>query len=261
MENDPCMYLVYKQLGETPLHCMRRLFDTSTVSYTYAGRLDPLADGLLLILSDDECRHAPQLYHLTKTYTFTYAVGIATDSYDCLGRIQQVAPVGSDVVGRITTATKKLQGTVTLPYPSYSSKTVHGVPLHVHARRGTLHRIPLPTKTTTILSHHITATWWSRRQSIQQYALQCVPRVRGDFRQQDILNDWKNLLDDDLYLVRATVTASGGTYVRALVHEIGSLTGYPTTAIRITRTAIGPFGISDVTTPPSLIPLHLPPPS
>ena len=61
MENNSAknntVHLLHKQLGETPNQRVMRFKvenpDYSSVSMTYAGRLDPLAEGLLLVLSGD----------------------------------------------------------------------------------------------------------------------------------------------------------------------------------------------------------------
>ena len=46
--------LVYKNIGETPLEAIERAREEENIStdvpITYAGRLDPMAEGLLLVL-------------------------------------------------------------------------------------------------------------------------------------------------------------------------------------------------------------------
>ena len=54
---------LYKNRGETPLECINR-FKKENPEYqkekmTYAGRLDPLAEGLLLVLVGEECKNKP----------------------------------------------------------------------------------------------------------------------------------------------------------------------------------------------------------
>ena len=51
---------LYKKVGETPLECIKR-FQSDHPEYqgekmTYAGRLDPLASGVLLVLVGKECK-------------------------------------------------------------------------------------------------------------------------------------------------------------------------------------------------------------
>ena len=66
-----------------------------------------------------------------------------------------------------------------------------------------------------------------------------IQKVRGDFRQEKIISRWQTLPDHPITLYSATIAASGGTYVRAVVHEIGNRIGYPTVTTHIKRTQIG----------------------
>ena len=54
------MYLTYKNIGETPLECLERIRleygKPKDIPMTYAGRLDPMAEGLLIILVGDDCK-------------------------------------------------------------------------------------------------------------------------------------------------------------------------------------------------------------
>lgn len=79
----------YKALGQTPLECLEELRvsrpDLADLPLTYAGRLDPLACGLLIVLAGEECKNKDQYLGLDKTYEFEMLVGFATDTYDLLG--------------------------------------------------------------------------------------------------------------------------------------------------------------------------------
>ena len=54
-------YFVHKRWGETPLEALERLRAeegiAADVPMTYAGRLDPAAEGLLIILTGEECKN------------------------------------------------------------------------------------------------------------------------------------------------------------------------------------------------------------
>lgn len=240
------MRIAHKEIGETPLMCMRRLFDTERNTCTYAGRLDPIADGLLLVLENEECKDAKKYHGLDKTYQYTCVVGVATDSYDCLGRVTETQPVSADIAERITEAVRVLTGSVTLPYPPYSSKTVDGAALFVHARRGTLGDVTIPSVTTHIYAHTVGIIEPTDSETVR---LQVVPRiqaVRGDFRQEAILSDWSALPAMPLCSFSGILRVSAGTYVRAVVRRIGEIIGYPTVVISLTRTGIGPWTERDV---------------
>ncbi len=78
-----------KQVGETPLECMDRFRDANpeyvNVKMTYAGRLDPMADGVLIVLVGDAVHRKDEFSALDKEYVCTAILGVGTDSYDILG--------------------------------------------------------------------------------------------------------------------------------------------------------------------------------
>ena len=81
-----------KKPGETPLECLNR-FKVDNPEYegekmTYAGRLDPLASGVLLVLVGEECKKKEKYLGLDKEYELTILFGFSTDSHDVLGLIE-----------------------------------------------------------------------------------------------------------------------------------------------------------------------------
>ena len=233
------MHIVYKQVGETPLQCMQRLFDTTADTYTYAGRLDPMAEGLLLILVNEECKQARQYYNLTKSYEYSFITGISTDTYDFLGKITDTHHLEKPLDKKIKQTIKTFINTQTLSYPPYSSKTVHGIPLFQHARRNTLHTIAIPTNTIHIAAHTLTDIKTTTTDTIKKEMVKVIQNLTGDFRQKEILQQWQTLPNRTIQEYSATTTASSGTYIRAIVHEIGNRINCPTTTTHIKRTKIG----------------------
>ncbi len=82
---------IYKKLGETPLECLNRLRlekpDYKEAVLSYAGRLDPMAEGVLLVLVGEENKNREKYLSLSKTYIVEILWGIETDTYDLLGRV------------------------------------------------------------------------------------------------------------------------------------------------------------------------------
>lgn len=74
---------VYKEVGETPLEAISKIKTTEKLSYI--GRLDPLADGLMLVLVGEENKNREAYLDLPKTYRFEFVSGFKTDTYDVLG--------------------------------------------------------------------------------------------------------------------------------------------------------------------------------
>jgi tRNA pseudouridine55 synthase len=81
--------ILYKEISETPLECVKRFVKSNpefeNIKMGYAGRLDPMAKGLLLILVGDENKNKIKYEKLDKEYVFEVLFGISTDSYDILG--------------------------------------------------------------------------------------------------------------------------------------------------------------------------------
>jgi tRNA U55 pseudouridine synthase TruB len=81
-----------------------------------------------------------------------------------------------------------------------------------------------------------------------------VSHVRGDFRQELILNAWDDVFDvlslqqDQVAysIFGGTLTAESGTYVRSVIQSIGEELGVGATTWHIKRTAIGPYALTDV---------------
>ena len=237
--------LIDKEVGETPLQALERFRTTDPalagVPMTYAGRLDPMASGQLLILIGDECRHRENYDSLDKTYEFEILLGVESDTGDTLG-------LASDATGFQDESrdweafAASFVGTHHLPYPVFSSRTVDGKPLFEHAHRDALVERPvremrvlqaayqgMRTLTNTVLMQEIE----------QKLNLLHVPEL-NDFRIERIVPRWGEVLSQKavftILSVEATVTS--GTYIRALAPAFAQKLGTKGLAYSIHRTAI-----------------------
>ena len=64
-----------KHVGQTPLEVIEALRETKKwtkkdVKLSYAGRLDPMAHGLMIVLKDEECYNQHKWHNMNKTYEF-----------------------------------------------------------------------------------------------------------------------------------------------------------------------------------------------
>ena len=122
---------LYKRMGETPRERLERL-RTEKPRYamevlSYAGRLDPLAEGVLLALVGGENLRREAYLSLDKEYTLDILFGFSTDSYDVLGRVTDSADMSSlEALKRknITEGLREFQGKISQEYPPFSSKTI-----------------------------------------------------------------------------------------------------------------------------------------
>ena len=84
-----CILNIYKKTGETPLETINRLRadkpEYQNAKITYAGRLDPLAKGALILLAGDAVYEKEKYLKLDKEYEAEILFGFETDTYDILG--------------------------------------------------------------------------------------------------------------------------------------------------------------------------------
>ena len=100
--------LLYKPRRSSPLQAVNELRrarpELRAQTIGYAGRLDPLAEGLLLLLVGDENSHIRELRALDKTYEIDVLFGLSTDSYDLARRLNDhVVPTSATRVTSLMT--------------------------------------------------------------------------------------------------------------------------------------------------------------
>ena len=92
MEEREKVIVLYKKEGETPLECINRAKEEGVIpkeeKATYAGRLDPMAEGLLIILTGESVHKKEEYLKLSKEYEVEVLLGVSSDTGDILGVIQ-----------------------------------------------------------------------------------------------------------------------------------------------------------------------------
>lgn len=271
---------IYKALGDTPYQAVqkfkKRFPQYSDTKISYAGRLDPMAEGLLLLLVGEENKNRKDYESLPKTYEFTILLGIETDSYDILGKVTQKNdikilryydigrqnPLISNSLNILISSAFK--GKRIQSYPPYSSKAVRGKPLYWWARHNRLNEIEIPAKEVEIYSLELLSIGRIKKQELRSKIQENIAKVQGDFRQEEILKSWVGYFDNLDYssnearssrdartiksfpVFNCRIVCSSGTYVRGLAHEIGKKLDCGAIAFSIKRTSVGNFNISSI---------------
>jgi len=264
---EPSHYVILeKAVGETPLQCMEtwrsKMQISSSIPLTYAGRLDPMASGQLLVLVGEECKKKDDYLGLDKTYEFSVLLGIVSDTHDVLGRLQtdstarKIDSESSSLHQQIQRICEEITGDIELPYPHYSSKTVDGKHLFQWALEGRLNEITIPTKRSAIYSLQLTSTETVSKSNLVSHALEKINKVTkvtdtrkslgSDFRRIDVCADWKAVATNDqlpntFTIIHFTCIASSGTYMRTLAKLIGEKLHTGGLAWHIHRTTIGSY--------------------
>jgi tRNA pseudouridine55 synthase len=245
---------LYKKRGETPLQCLERFRKANpeyrNVPLSYAGRLDPMAEGVLVVLVGDTNKNRSEYLGLEKEYTFDVLFGFATDTYDMLGVMKEAVTRASHKPVRTNLLMEyiaQMPGERSQKYPPFSSKPLEGQPLFVHARKGDLSSFDLPEHKIEIFSTALVGMKKISDKELLEEVEQTISLVKGDFRQERIVHLWMDTLRV-LYgmtfdIATINIHCSSGTYVRSLANELGEQLGVPALAMKILRTRVGKYKI------------------
>lgn len=244
-------FILYKPVSATPFEMVRMYRrdnpKSSSEKIGYAGRLDPMAEGLLLLLIGDENKERKKYERLEKEYEFEVLFGIGTDSYDPMGIItdKKLRNKKEEIRKRLSEILRRFVGKMQQEYPPYSSAVVGGKPLYWWTRQGRLDEITIPSKEVKIKELEVVGWRDTDAYEVAQTAISRIQNVTGDFRQKEIIDQWRLIAARQTYvtypLARCRVVCSSGTYVRGLVHSLGRALHTPALAYSIKRTRIGTF--------------------
>lgn len=249
-----------KEVGETPLFLLKK-FKTENPSLSdkklaYAGRLDPMASGKLLVLIGDECKKQDDYLGLDKEYEFEILLNFSSDSSDVLGLAEHNSKNTNKVIKkRLLEITKKFTGKLSIPFPHFSSKTVLGKPLFLWTLEGKLEEIEIPLKNSFIYNLSFVNTKIITKKRLETTIFEkinSIPEVREDskklgrnFRRDEIREKWDDIFENieinEFQIVKFRCIASSGTYMRSLATEIGISLDTTGLAYSIHRTKIGKY--------------------
>jgi tRNA pseudouridine55 synthase len=207
------LLLVDKKTGITSHDVVEKFRRRSKIKKVgHTGTLDPLATGLLVLCVGKATRLQAYLMGMEKTYEGVMQFGWATDSYDAAG-----VPAGEATEVNVehidfTPLVAPFIGAIEQMPPQFSAKKVGGVRAYELARKGEV--AALTPKSITVYEFEIL-------------------NVTGS-------------------TVHFRVRSSAGTYVRSLVHDLGTAAGVPAHLKELRRTAIGNFRVAD-SLPPEML--------
>lgn len=247
---DNTVHLLYKNLGETPNEAVLK-FKKENPEYrdlpmTYAGRLDPMAEGLLIILSGLGILEKDRYLDLSKTYEAEILWGFQTDTADLLGKVMKFESYKVDIE-EIKKYLKKSVGKFEQSYPAYSSKPVNGKPLFGWAREGRINEIQIPKHEVEIFEvNYVSRRFISKKELLKDIS-QKISLVKGDFRQKEILDKWKKVLketDTDEFAVdRISLRVSSGFYVRQFISDLAENFNTKAVTFHIKRVKVGDYSL------------------
>lgn len=253
--------IINKKEGETPLEALEKFRNKNAKNrsiykdfpMTYAGRLDPMASGILLLLAGDEVKNKEKYLGLTKEYDFQVLFGFSTDTYDILGKIVAKKILNEKDIKnlkiKIKEKVRNFIGNFYQEYPPFSSKTVKGKALFTYALEGK--SVDLPKHIVKVDKISIGRSQRIRSEKLLDMIIERISKVKGSFRQEDIMYNWtKEISGDseetsikmdkiDFIIINFNIKCSSGTYVRSIANSLGDAVEVPSLAFSIKRTKLG----------------------
>lgn len=247
------MILLFKPLGLTPLEtirCLRKKHpEFSTKKIGYAGRLDPMAEGLLLLLVDRETKERTHYERLSKIYEAEIVFGMSTDTHDIMGIITNSSTSKGTIEKKVIELLPGLLGKHIQEYPAFSSRRVRGKPLFYWARQNKLSEITIPSKEIEIYSITILSSATVTDKELLSHILTTIKKAHGNFRQREIIHCWNKTLSTlqhtEFPVIKLEIRCSSGTYIRSLAHEIGKRLDTPSLLLSLKRTQIGDYTLQN----------------
>ena len=243
---------IYKPVGYTPYDLIKHLQsqkkEYASFKIGYAGRLDPQAEGVLLLLLGEENKKKHAYENLDKEYEFELLCGLSTDTYDIMGIPENgTLPTSLLLEKKLKTYLTEMTSSFTMTYPPYSSVRVNGKPLYFWARRNLLSTITIPKKQVTLFDIKLIQNSSIDSPVLLEEIRRRICLVDGDFRQTEIMNKWEEILQKPTSypLFKIKIHCSAGTYVRSICQYLGNTLGCGALAFTINRTRVGPHLLKD----------------
>jgi tRNA pseudouridine55 synthase len=243
---------IYKPVGTTPLELIHAVKETYPEyidqKIGYAGRLDPLAHGVMLLMVGDATKDRDSYLNLEKHYVFEVLFGIATDTYDVLGKITQKISSNIIVMENVEKFVNVHVGKQTQAYPPYSSKAVHGKPLFWWARKNKLSEITIPKHDIDVTSFDLLEYNEISLKVLKKRIFTNIALIQGDFRQDEIVRNWHDQFASTKLIsfqtAKFSIVCSSGSYVRGIVHDLGKELGSGAVTLDILRTKVGEYDLN-----------------
>lgn len=188
----------------------------------HAGTLDPLAQGVLLVLTGSDTKKQSELMGLSKEYVATFGFNILSDSYDL--EFEPVYSVDNlitleDLKANKEFIEKNFVGEINQVVPVFSAVKVNGKRLYKSARKGNYSLDKLPSRLINIYRFEI----------LEFYTT--------------VIHT--NLDDKEIPCLKALITCSSGTYIRAIARDLGNFLKTQCVMLDLIRTKVGDFDISN----------------
>ncbi len=238
---------IWKPVGVSTHTISKGISGLMGVPVAHTGTLDPMAEGVIVLLSGDVRYSKIEFAGWQKEYEFEILFGVSTDTFDPMGLTTATDLSFNLNEEALRRALVSFQPSYTQTYPPFSAKKVNGKPMHYYAQRGELSQVKAPTIEANIYELDILGI---SKLKVCDFISAIVPKisqVEGFFRQEAILSEWDIFsktvdMNVSLPLVSVCALVSRGVYVRALTVDIAAMLGTCALTHSIIRTKNGKCG-------------------
>lgn len=236
---------VYKPVGASTHLLAKKAGDIYQTKATHTGTLDPMADGVVVVLTAEDRFKKSELTDWKKTYEFEILWGISTDTHDLLGLTTKIGQKQINVK-ELEKILPKFTGAISQQLPKFSAQRISGESYFDQAKK----QIAFIPRSENIQIHSLELknSYAINKLQLQNYIKSRVNLVKGNFRQPQILAKWQQAiphLSEKLIVTKLITTTSKKAYIRSLVRDISKELSIPATTYSLTRTANGDYLIKD----------------
>lgn len=249
---------MYKNRCETPLEAIERFRVEQKLlandRLTYLGRLDPMAEGLLLVGVNIDKEIRESMLGLPKTYEVEILCGVSTDTSDVLGIVDNFS-IEEELNKTflkldVEKAIQEIKKVTHMPYHTFSSKPVNGIPLFEYGKQG-IELDEKPEKEISISEIEILKIHDKNWHEVIDEICLDVQKVNGDFRQPETVTGWQKFADEvhkffrtkpsaeKVTVINLRISSSSGAYMRSIVDMISAKIGLRLTVYGIKRIKVG----------------------
>lgn len=151
MKNKTSGYLLFdKPCGWTSFDCVSFLKKKYHFNKAgHAGSLDPIASGLIIIMTEEATKWFDAFQKQSKIYEATLLLGVAFDTEDITGKITDFCSLPHiPAEGDVQCTLQSFVGTIVQRPPVYSAIKIQGRPAYEYARTG--QNIEIPSRETYV---------------------------------------------------------------------------------------------------------------
>ena len=238
------IFPVWQSLGGSTHLLAQACGATLRETTTHTGTLDPMAEGVVVVLTGGDRFAKGQLQDWKKTYHFSILWGVRTDSLDRLGIVTAYS-AQTLALERIIKTVAQFPQTYLQTTPKFSAQRWKGRSGFDVAKAG--QSFIQKTREVKLSERMMLGAEFLRSDQVLEQHHAAVTRVVGDFRQNEVEASWNASLPDSVQclITHHSVITSPGTYIRQLVQDLADTLQTPATTWSITRVKNGPYEKQD----------------